>query len=250
MAATEQSSLTGGPAALAGITDVEVRHGFIRKVYGILGVQMTITTIIASLITVYGQDLVIRNPALVTSLMVISMVMCIGTMCVFICCPDTMKKSPTNYILLLCFTAAESVMVGFICVQYTIQSVLVALGITAALVLALSLFSLQTSYDFTGFMPYLFAAMCCLCLFGLVMSIFSLCGALSSGAFKVMNMIYAGIGAIVFSFYIILDTQLIVGGKHNKFRFSVDDYIMAAINIYVDIIQLFLMLLQLLGERR
>ena len=52
-------------------------------------------------------------------------------MCVFICCPDTMRKSPTNYLLslaiacggrlnprvdlqlrLLCFTVAESVMVG------------------------------------------------------------------------------------------------------------------------------------------
>ena len=32
------------------------------------------------------------------------------------------------------------------------------------------------------------------------------------------NMIYAGLGAVIFSFYIIFDTQLIVGGKHNKFR--------------------------------
>ena len=32
------------------------------------------------------------------------------------------------------------------------------------------------------------------------------------------NMIYAGLGAIIFSFYTIFDTQLIVGGKHNKFR--------------------------------
>ena len=34
------------------------------------------------------------------------------------------------------------------------------------------------------------------------------------------NMIYAGLGAIVFSFYVIFDTQLIVGGKHNKFRLA------------------------------
>mmetsp|Transcript_34039 Transcript_34039/g.81695 ORF Transcript_34039/g.81695 Transcript_34039/m.81695 type:complete len:254 (+) Transcript_34039:91-852(+) len=248
--ATEQSGLTGGPAMLAGIRDVDVRMGFIRKVYGILGAQMVVTTIIASLITIYGEHLVRYNPALVTSLMVVSMVMSISTMCVFICCPDTMRKSPTNYLLLLCFTVAESVMVGFICVQYTVQSVLVTLGITAALVLALSLFALQTTYDFTGFMPYLFALVCSLCLFGLVMSIFAWTGALSTGAFKVLNMIYAGLGAVIFSFYIIFDTQLIVGGKHNKFRFSIDDYCMAAINIYVDIIQLFLFLLQLLGDRR
>ncbi|CAE7179868.1 Faim2 [Symbiodinium necroappetens] len=262
--ATEQSGLTGGPAMLAGIRDVDVRMGFIRKVYGILGAQMVVTTIIASLITIYGEHLVRYNPALVTSLMVVSMVASFCTMCVFICCPDTMRKSPTNYLLLLCFTVAESVMVGFICVQYTVQSVLVTLGITAALVLALSLFALQTTYDFTGFMPYLFALVCSLCLFGLVMSIFAwficrMCEIVGTGAFKVLrlgeirvcrNMIYAGLGAVIFSFYIIFDTQLIVGGKHNKFRFSIDDYCMAAINIYVDIIQLFLFLLQLLGDRR
>ena len=31
-------------------------------------------------------------------------------------------------------------------------------------------------YDFTGFMPYLFALVCSLCLFGLVMSIFAWTG--------------------------------------------------------------------------
>lgn len=29
---------------------------------------------------------------------------------------------------------------------------------------------------------------------------------------------YASFGALFFSFYIILDTQLILGGKHSKFR--------------------------------
>ncbi|CAJ1445306.1 unnamed protein product [Effrenium voratum] len=110
--------------------------------------------------------------------------------------------------------------------------------------------SLLPRYDFTGFMPYLFSALMVLFFFGLALSIASWCGAAGSGAFKVLNLVYAGLGALIFSFYIILDTQLIVGGKHNKHRFSIDDYCMAAINIYVDIIQLFLFLLELFGNRR
>ena len=39
-----------------------------------------------------------------------------------------------------------------------------------------------------------------------------------------------------------------VGGKHSKYRFGVDDYCMAAINLYMDIVQLFLYLLQILGH--
>jgi len=40
---------------------------------------------------------------------------------------------------------------------------------------------------------------------------------------------------------------MIIGGKH-KHKFSVDDYAMAAITLYLDIIQLFLKLLQILGQ--
>ena len=46
------------------------------------------------------------------------------------------------------------------------------------------------------------------------------------------------------------DTQLIVGGAHKKHQFGVDDYVFAALNIYLDIINLFLLLLQLLQDRR
>eukprot|EP00437_Effrenium_voratum_P037794 CAMPEP_0181474462 /NCGR_PEP_ID=MMETSP1110-20121109/40670_1 /TAXON_ID=174948 /ORGANISM="Symbiodinium sp., Strain CCMP421" /LENGTH=249 /DNA_ID=CAMNT_0023599647 /DNA_START=74 /DNA_END=823 /DNA_ORIENTATION=+ len=247
----ETTPLINQPGAdISAISDKEVRHGFIRKVYGILGCQLLLTTLIAGLITIYGANLVVHSPGTVMTLIVLSTAMSIGVLCTFMCCPDTMRNSPTNYLLLTAFTVAESVLVGFICVQYTVQSVLVTLAITAAVVLTLTLFAFQTKYDFTGFMPYLFSALMVLFFFGLALSIASWCGAAGSGAFKVLNLVYAGLGALIFSFYIILDTQLIVGGKHNKHRFSIDDYCMAAINIYVDIIQLFLFLLELFGNRR
>ncbi|CAK0798661.1 unnamed protein product [Prorocentrum cordatum] len=52
-----------------------------------------------------------------------------------------------------------------------------------------------------------------------------------------------------FSAYIVFDTQMIVGGTH-KYQFSVDDYAMAAIMLYIDIIQLFVHLLRIFGNRR
>ena len=38
---------------------------------------------------------------------------------------------------------------------------------------------------------------------------------------------------MLFSLYLVYDTQLIVGGAHKKFQFSVDDYVFAALNIYL-----------------
>ena len=51
------------------------------------------------------------------------------------------------------------------------------------------------------------------------------------------------------SIYIVWDTQMIVGGKgkHQAHQFDLDDYVIAAILLYSDIIQVFLCVLQLLG---
>jgi hypothetical protein len=44
--------------------------------------------------------------------------------------------------------------------------------------------------------------------------------------------------------YIVFDTFLLIK------RFSVDEYIWASVNLYLDIINLFIKILQLLGDRR
>merc|ERR1719198_1558127 len=101
---------------------------------------------------------------------------------------------------------------------------------------------MTTKTDFTGFGPYLFAA-----LLGLILMSF-LCMFFPYS--PMMQKVMAGFGAILFSFYIVYDTQLICGGKHKKHQFGVDDYVFAALNIYLDIINLFLYLLSLFGDRR
>ena len=67
---------------------------------------------------------------------------------------------------------------------------------------------------------------------------------------SVAQKVYAGIGALLFSLYLVYDTQLIVGGTHRKHQFEIDDYAMAAICLYIDIIQIFMYILTLVGDRR
>ncbi len=49
-------------------------------------------------------------------------------------------------------------------------------------------------------------------------------------------------------FFIVIDTQMLIGGKHG-IQFSPDDYIAAALNLYLDIVQLFLYLLRIIGKK-
>jgi len=236
-----------GPEFLDGLNDTVVRHGFIRKVFSILAAQLIVTTILGGLTMNYGMALAKTNPALVMTVMCASIVISVGMMFVFICCPDTMRKSPRNYYLLMLFTVAESVMVGFVCTQYTTTSVIVCLAITALVTLGLILFACQTTYDFTGMGPYLMCAVLVLMGMSMMMWMGSMMGV--GGDMRGFRLVYATCGALIFSMFIVYDTQLIVGGKHAKNQYSIDDYAMAAISLYIDIIQLFMMLLELFGDR-
>ena len=57
---------------------------------------------------------------------------------------------------------------------------------------------------------------------------------------------YGSLGALVFSLYIVYDTQLMMGGKH-KYALSPEEYIFAALNLYIDFMQLFRFILILMG---
>merc|ERR1719436_2295292 len=107
----------------------------------------------------YGQTFMKQHEGAGMALMITSLAISVGMMCVFMCAPQLMRKTPTNYILLGLFTLAESVLVGMASSRYTQESVLIAMGLTALVVVSLTIFACQTTYDFTGMGPYLFCAL-------------------------------------------------------------------------------------------
>ena len=70
-----------------------------------------------------------------------------------------------------------------------------------------------------------------------------------AGIFRtdILNVVYASLGAVIFSIYIVVDTQMMMGGKH-QYSIDPEEYIFATLNLYLDIINLFLMILSLVGR--
>lgn len=66
---------------------------------------------------------------------------------------------------------------------------MIAVGITAAITLSLTIFALQTKYDFTAMGGGLLVALVCLILFGLLASLMRN---------NVVNIAYASLGALIF----------------------------------------------------
>ena len=52
---------------------------------------------------------------------------------------------------------------------------------------------------------------------------------------------------IIGGLFLLIDTQLIVGGKRHEL--SIDDYVIGALILYMDIIYIFVYMLKLLGNR-
>ena len=210
---------------------------FIRKVYTILSVQLTFTALFTFLVMGAPSMMMpfLTNPLLAAMILPAY----IGTICALVCCGFD-KKVPTNYILLAIFTFCVSYIVSLTCLRYTVASVVQAASLTAGVSIALTVYAATTKTDFTIFGPLLF-------IIGFVFSITSIFFFLAWG--PVQNLLLSAIGVILFSFYLIYDTQVIIGGKNRKNVLTCDDYILASVTLYLDIINLFLYILSLIGEK-
>eukprot|EP00440_Ansanella_granifera_P017152 gb/GFBE01018630.1/.p1 GENE.gb/GFBE01018630.1/~~gb/GFBE01018630.1/.p1 ORF type:complete len:280 (+),score=65.84 gb/GFBE01018630.1/:1-840(+) len=231
-----------GKQGIAGAPDY-VRRDFVRKVYSILTIQLLLTTIIAAPFNSFLDEAWVRSHmSLYYFALFGSLAIVVGMAC---CCQQAARTYPTNYLLLFTFTALEGICVGFVTSFYSTQSVLLALAVTVVTFFCLTVYACFTKTDFTGMGPYLSAALFALIGFSFVVSMMSI----FVGIPNWLHVLYALAGVIIFSFYIIYDTQMIIGGSHNSHQFSIDDYVFAALNLYLDIINLFLYLLSLLGDR-
>ncbi|URE14465.1 hypothetical protein MUK42_13390 [Musa troglodytarum] len=106
--------------------------------------------------------------------------------------------------------------------------------LTAVVVVSLTLYTFWAAskgHDFSFLGPFLFSAVMILMVFALIQVFFPM-GRISA-------MIYGALAAVIFCGYIIYDTDNLIK------RYSYDEYIWAAVALYLDIINLFLSLLTL-----
>ncbi len=212
----------------------QMRLGFIRKVYGILSIQLVMTTLLSALSFIPSvKGFLLTHIGLFYLVVILSICLAIP----LICCQNIARKVPTNYILLFSWTLCESYMVATCCALFDPKIVIAAAAITSAIVISLTVYACTTKTDFTFSGGILFV--CCTLL--ILLGIFSI-------FLPFLHTLYCVLGVFLFSIYLIFDTQLVMGKFGNEF--SAEDYIVAAMNIYIDIIQIFIYILELLGSRR
>uniref|UniRef100_A0A3P8NNA9 Glutamate receptor, ionotropic, N-methyl D-aspartate-associated protein 1b (glutamate binding) n=1 Tax=Astatotilapia calliptera TaxID=8154 RepID=A0A3P8NNA9_ASTCA len=220
-----------------GLDNKTIRRAFIRKVFLVLTAQLMVTFAFVAVFTFVEQVKVFVAANMWTYL--VSYIVFFVSICVISCCGNVRRRHPWNLVALSILTLSMSYMVGMIASFHETDSVIMAVGITAIVCFTVVIFSLQTKYDFTSCYGVLFVCLIVLIVFGF------LCIFIRD---KILHIVYAGLGALLFTCFLAVDTQMLLGNK--ELALSPEEYVFAALNLYTDIINIFLYILAIIGRAR
>lgn len=225
------------------------RQRFVVKVYSILTAQLFATFLIAfTMKALIPPQTIYDNPSIFWTIWGSAMFGLIVLLIMGCASADSIRHAPGSVIYLCSFTTCISAIVGLSFIFYPVQIIVPAIFITGLLVLGLTLYAIFTPHDFIGAGPYLFAGL----LVMILCSIFMSCFQSWLGHISWLNGTITVLSILLFSLFVVFDTQLIIGGVHGdmeqRHQYSTDDYVFATLNIYLDVVNLLLLIMQALAE--
>lgn len=261
MAGAENVAIMQDSAAHAKDVPPEIRTGFVVKVYCIVISMLLVSFGIASPCVFYqdwADKYLKEHPWIMYTCIgfllvqhlfhvVMMMEMCCGGANCIKAYVKMFVTVPFNYLYLFMYATFMGGAIGIVCLSYQATSICLVFGLCVVVVGALTVYAVCTKSDFTGMGAYILVALVGLLLTGVV------------GMFVPMGSIYhrvaGGLGSIVFGWIIVYDTQLIFGsatpsGGSRKYEYTIDMYAFAAFELYLDFVNFFFYMLQLLGDRR
>lgn len=170
----------------------------------------------------------------------LAIVLLFVTMYSLFCYISLQRKVPVNFILLGVFTVCEAYMVTGMTAFIRPRIVLEAALLTAGITIALTIFAFTTKIDATKWGGAVF------CYLFVPTLVIQLILVVIFGNTSWVMILISSVLAVVYGFYIIIDTQMLLDKK--AYSLTVDDYIFGAMSLYIDIVGLFVQLLAILNE--
>ena len=210
------------------------RKGFVKKVYGILTTQIAFTAIWC-LLTLRSSRLtnLVKSQFLgiLMAIITISCTLGLGLS------KRIARKVPLNYFLLALLTFGTGWSVSHLLTQFPNRIIVEAFGVTGASVAGLTWYAMRTTRESVSYRALLYSAL------------FSFLFELITIPFYRSSLINVGISltlGISTAVTILYQTDAVLGKKNANY--STDDYIQAAMNIYIEIVDLFIKVLKILNE--
>lgn len=215
---------------------------YMRNVYIWMTIGMAITSVIA-----YGVagTPAIRNAIFGNSIIMIVLILAQFGLVIGISAGIHKMSAPTATALFLLYSALTGATLSSIFVVYPIASIGTAFLVTTGTFLAMSIYGSVTKRDLTGFGNFLFMGLIGI-IIAMIVNIF-----LKS---TMMNFIVSCLGVLIFTGLTAYDTQKLrafgADAPLNDAQAIQRGAILGALTLYLDFINIFLMLLQLFGGSR
>lgn len=253
--------------AAAQFADVRIRSGFVRKVFVMVFAMLAFTVGVAAVFLfvdpvreyVAGYDVPCSTAIRPDSktvyqrtdgscfvygdgrwLFYTSWALTLVSLIALVCFQPLRRRVPWNYLALAFFTGVMSLQVGCICAYWNLSVVLIAFAVTGAAVIGITLGALFIPWDFTKRGNAL--GMVSLVVFFVALATFLV------GFFWISKWWYLALSvviALLFAAWLWYDIQMIVG--KGKYRMDPDEYIYGALTLYLDIVIMFLNILNIVG---
>jgi len=213
------------PAAAAPLAE---RMAFLKKVYGMLSLSV--------LLAAGTSWLTMRNDAFLLTVQKNYIIFIILEFAVIIFAMWARKKETLGIVALFSFTILTGITTAPVLLIYSGKTVTNAAFLTGIIFAGLSLYTITSKRDFSFLGGMLTTGLIILIVGGLLNAFVFRS---SAGSF-----LFSAVGVFLFSGFIIYDTFNILK------RYPTDEYISATLSLYLDILNLFLLLLHLLGGSR
>ncbi|CAJ0590939.1 unnamed protein product [Cylicocyclus nassatus] len=221
-------------------SDQSIRSRFVAKVFTLVTIMFIVVTIMCAMPFIFPpfKRWIQQNWVF----FLVSICVFIVTSIVLLCCSSVRRSYPANLITLGIFTLASGYMTMSTTSFYNVESVLLALCITTGVSAAIVVFAIYIKKDLTTLIGIVY-------ILGMTMLFFGITATISVLAFRVtfLYTVYAVLGALLSMLYLAIDIQLIMGGR--RFELSPEEYIFASMQIFLDILNIFLFMLRIFGSR-
>lgn len=221
----------------------EARRASVTKVYG----EMTIGVIVTAIVAFIGQMTGAYYAFLASTGAIGLIALCVVQvgLAVVLGARVTKMKSGTARVMFYVYAALMGFTLSSIFMVYSLGSIVTALGITAAFFFALTMFGMTTKINMLKAGPILFVGLIVLIIAEVILMIFA--------PGNTTLMIVSAIGLLLFAGMTVYDAQAT--------RAMLEQYsaqgpemvkkvsILCALNLYLDFVNMFMYILQLLGNR-
>ncbi|XP_061879117.1 protein lifeguard 1 [Entelurus aequoreus] len=210
--------------------DKAVRRAFVRKVFSILTLQLVFTFTVVSVFTfsdVVKKAVQYNFYAYISSFCIFAVVAIALS-----CCQSLSRRHPWNIVSLVIVTISLSYVVGTMASYHDTRAVIITMASTLAISFTIIAFSAQTRYDLSICHGLLLVLAVDLLMFGVFSTFYYS---------YIAEVCYGSLGALLYALFLMFDCQLMMGLMGH--RLDPEEYVTAALMIYLDIMLIFIYLL-------